>query len=56
MAFRCTKECFVYRVAEKMSDILWNVLGSGWKYISIVFYCFVSITLNFNALCDAYTA
>ena len=46
---------FLHRFQQKISDILWAILGNGWicilKYVS----WFVSIVLNFNVLCDALT-
>ena len=53
MLFRCTKAGFAYRVTEKIYDILWAMIGNDWKCIFNCVLWFVSITLNFNALCDA---
>ena len=55
MAFGYTKACFIYRIAQKTSDILWAMLGIGWKRILNCVSWFVSIILNLNALCGAYT-
>ena len=33
ISFRCTKACFVYRVTQKIFDILWAMLGNSWKHI-----------------------
>ena len=38
-----------------ISDILWAMLGKGRKYVFHYVSWFVSIILNFNAFCDAYT-
>ena len=32
-SFRPTKVCFVYRIIQEISDILWTMLGNGWKCI-----------------------
>ena len=29
MSFKCTKACFVCSIAEKISGILWAMLGKG---------------------------
>ena len=53
MSFRCTKEYFVCRITQKVSDISWTMLGNSWKCIFNCVSWFVSIVVNFNALCDA---
>ena len=52
---RCTVACFVYRITQKISDILWARIENGWICILNCVSWFVSIILNFNALCNAYT-
>ena len=47
--------CFVYRITQKVSDILWIMFENGWKCILNCVSRFVSVMLNFNALCNAYT-
>ena len=39
----------------KIPDILWIMHKNGWKCILNCGSWFVSVILNFNALCDAYT-
>ena len=46
MSFGYTKACFVYRVTQKISDILWPILGSGWKCILNCVSWFISVILN----------
>ena len=53
--YRCTKACFVCRITQKISDILWIILRNSWICILNCVSWFVSIILNFIALCDLYT-
>ena len=46
---------FVYRIKEKISDILWTMFGNSWKCIFNCVSWFLSLILNFSALCGAYT-
>ena len=55
MPFKCTKTYFVCRIIHKISDMLWAMLGNDWKRVFYYVLWFVSIVLNFNDLCDAYT-
>ena len=41
---------------RKFSDTLWAIFGNGWKCILNSVTWFVSIILNFNALCDAHSS
>ena len=55
-SFSYTNACFVYRITQKLFDILYGVmLGNGRKYIFNYVSLFVSIISNFNALSDAYS-
>ena len=53
--FRCTEARFVHRIKLKISNIYWTMLGNGWKCILNCVSWFVSVILNFKALCIAYT-
>ena len=53
MSFKCTNAHFVYRITQNISDILWTMLGNCWKSIFNCVSWFISLILNFNALCDA---
>ena len=55
MSFKYAKVSFKNRITQKKSDILWAMLGNAWKCILKCVSWFVSVILNFNALCDAYT-
>ena len=44
----------MYRITQKIFDVLWVVLGNGCISILNCVSWFVSIMLNFNALCDVY--
>ena len=35
--------------------MLWSMIGNGWIYLLNCVSWFVSVILNFNALCDEYT-
>ena len=45
----------IYRITQKISDIVCVILGNSWICILKILSWFVSIILNFNALFDAYT-
>ena len=49
------KACFAYSFKQKIFDILWVTLGYVWIYILKCISWFVSIILNFNGHCNAYT-
>ena len=51
ISFSCRKACFVYRITQKISDKLWVILGNGCICILNCVSWFVSLILNFNALC-----
>ena len=55
MSLWSTKTCFICRITQKISDALWAMLGNGWKYIFNCVLWFISVIVNFNALCDTYT-
>ena len=55
ISFSSMKTCFVYRITQKISDILWVILENGWTCILNCVSRFVVIIPNFNALCNAYT-
>ena len=55
MSFICTKDCFIYRISQKISDTLWVMLENGWKCFLNCVLRFDSNVLNFNALDDVYT-
>ena len=55
ISFSCSKACFVYRITQKIFDILCVILGNSWICILNCVSCFVSIILNFNAFCDECT-
>ena len=54
MSFKCIKACAICRITEKISHILWIILGNDWKCAFNCVSMFVSIAVNFNALCDVY--
>ena len=45
----------MYKITQKIYDILWAKFGNVWKYIFNSASQFVAIILNFKAFCDAYT-
>ena len=54
ISFPCTKACLIYRITQKNSNIVWIIYGNRWICILNCVSWFVSIIINFNALCDAY--
>ena len=55
ISFICTKACFVYRITQKISDILWTMLRNSWICILNCVSWKVLSMLNFDVPCDVYT-
>ena len=54
MPFRYTKAFVIYRITQKISDIIWAMIGNDWKCILNCVLWFVSIILNLNTLSDTH--
>ena len=49
------KNMFRIEVTQAISYILWTTLGNDWKYILNFVSRYVSVILNCNVFCNAYT-
>ena len=47
ISYRYTKAFFIYRVTQKISDILWAMLQNSWKCI---FICILWVLILFNKI------
>ena len=44
MSFKCTKACFVFRITQKISDILRAIIWNRWKCIFNCVTCFLTLS------------